>query len=264
MGLTQQEIMQITRTQLAVDLNCTVDDLNGEKDSFVFVTAAENPERRMFARGVHHLDMLTLGKSIVVSATPAVLEWVRPQIIGKERDEAFLLPFVYGISLYYLPDLAQIPRLSQPEACTFELVEQDRMPALYAHTGFWNALQYDENHPRPDVLATVAWREGRIVGMAGASADSATMWQIGMDVLPEARNLGVGAYLVNWLTHEVLERNRVPYYSTASSNVASQRVAHRTGYMPAWVCAYQGRFDSLALPGASAESENSFGGTMQP
>ena len=83
--------------------------------------------------------------------------------------------------------------------------------------------------------------------MAGASNDCAMMWQIGMDVLPEYRSCGLAAYLVNWLTLEILNRGYVPYYGTASSNIASQRVAHRVGYYPAWVCVYKGKFDGLEL-----------------
>jgi predicted GNAT family acetyltransferase len=83
--------------------------------------------------------------------------------------------------------------------------------------------------------------------MAGASNDCAMMWQIGMDVLPGYRNKGLAAYLVNWLTLEVINRGYIPYYGTAASNIASQRVAHRAGYCPAWVCSYKGRFDGFEL-----------------
>ena len=31
----------------------------------------------------------------------------------------------------------------------------------------------------------------------------------------------------------------------ASSNIESQRVAHRAGFKPAWICAYRGRFDNM-------------------
>lgn len=39
MIMTQQEMLFIVQSQLAIDLNCTIDDLNGEKDSIVFVEA---------------------------------------------------------------------------------------------------------------------------------------------------------------------------------------------------------------------------------
>jgi predicted GNAT family acetyltransferase len=83
--------------------------------------------------------------------------------------------------------------------------------------------------------------------MAGASADGAQMWQIGVDVLPAFRNHGLAAYLVNTLTAAILHRGKIPYYGTAPSNIASQRVAHRAGYAPAWECTYHGVFDGYDL-----------------
>jgi len=245
--MTNTEMLRIVQAQLATDLNCTIDDLNAEKDSFIFTQTKDNPGRRPFPRGEQHFEMLSMGRAIIVSATPEILTVVKPQLEGKSRDEAFSMPFVYGHSLYYLPDLTQIKPLDAPDGFTFALVEQDDIPALYHYDDFHNALQYDAAHPRPDILVTLAKLNDRIVGMAGASRDCAELWQIGMDVLPEYRGLGLGAYLVNRLTCETLRCGFVPYYGTASSNIASQRTAHRAGYYPAWICAYQGIFDGYAL-----------------
>lgn len=246
--MTIQEMLYIVQSQLATDLNCTPEDLNGEKDSFVFTEARDNPGRRPFTRSEQHFDMLSMGKTIVVSASPNILDIVKPLLYGKNRDEAFSMPFVYGHSLYYLPDLAHIKPLTSPEGFVYEMVERNDIPELYQYEGFHNAIQYDPNHPRPDILAVLAKKDGKIVGMAGASNDCAMMWQVGIDVLPEYRNYGLAAYLVNWLTLEILDRGYVPYYSTACSNISSQRVAHRAGYFPAWVCAYKGQFDGMELP----------------
>lgn len=245
--MTTNEMLKIVQSQLATDLNCTPDDLNGEKDSFVFTEIKKNPGRRPFPRGEQHFEMLSMGSSIVVSASPDILNIVKPLLHSKDRDEAFSMPFVYGLGLYYLPDLAQIKPFASSDGFIFEIVEQKDIPPLYQFEGFHNAVQYDVNHPRPDVLVTLAKKDGHIVGMAGASKDCAMMWQVGMDVLPDYRNYGLAAYLVNWLTLEILKRGYVPYYGTASSNIASQRVAHRAGYSPAWVCAYKGRFDGYEL-----------------
>lgn len=239
------EMLRLVQSQLATDMNCTINDLNGEMDSFIFTEVKDNPSRRPFPRSEQHFEMLSMGQSIVVSASPKILEIVKPLLDGKGRDEAFSLPFVYGHSLYYLPDLPQIKSFTSPDGFAYEIVEQSEIPLLYRSEGFRNAVQYDASHPRPDILVTLAKKDGRIVGMAGASSDCAMMWQVGMDVLPEYRNHGLAAYLVNWLTLEILERGYVPYYGTASSNIASQRVAHRAGYFPVWVCAYKGKFDGL-------------------
>ena len=182
------EMLDIVQLQLAADLNCTPEDLNGEKDSFIFTETRDNPGRRPFPRNQQHFEMLTMSKPIIVSATPDILNIVKPLLTGKGRDEAFLMPFVYGHSLYYLPDLALIKPLDQPTGFTYETIWQDDIPALYKFKGFNNAVQYDVNHPRPDILVTLAKKGEQIAGMAGASNDCAKMWQIGMGVLPEYRN----------------------------------------------------------------------------
>lgn len=239
------KMLRLVQSQLTTDMNCTINDLNGEKDSLIFTEVKDNPGRRPFPRSEQHFEMLSMGKSIIVSASPKILEIVKPLLDGKGRDEAFSMPFVYGHSLYYLPDLPQIEPLTSPDGFTYEIIEQNDIPLLYRHEGFRNAIQYDVNHPRPDILVMLAKKDSRIVAMAGASSDCAMMWQVGMDVLPEYRNHGLAAYLVNRLTLEILDRGYVPYYGTSSSNIASQRVAHRAGYFPAWVSAYKGKFDGL-------------------
>jgi predicted GNAT family acetyltransferase len=98
-------------------------------------------------------------------------------------------------------------------------------------------------------LATLATADGNVAGVAGASADCDLLWQIGIDIQPEYRNRGIAAALTNRLAIEILERGKIPYYGAATSNVASQRTAHRAGFKPAWVCAYRGRFgDALTEP----------------
>ena len=245
--MTKREMLSVVQSQLATDLNCTPDDLNGEKDSFLFTEARDNPGRRPFPRGKQHFEMLSMGKTIVISATLDILNIVKPLLNGKDREEAFSMPFVYGHGLYFLPDLDSIKPLAAPAGFLYNMVERSDIPPLYQFGGFRNALQYNADDPRPDVLAVLVKKDGRIIGIAGASIDCAKMWQIGMDVLPEYRNHGLAAYLVNLLTLEILKRGLVPYYGTASSNIASQRTAHRAGYYPAWVCVYKGKFDGFEL-----------------
>jgi len=130
-----------------------------------------------------------------------------------------------------------------PHCAVFQMITMGK--SIYKFEGFRNALQYDANHPRPDILVILAKKDDLVVGMAGASEDCSRMWQIGIDVLSEYRNHGLAAYLVNRLTFEILNRGYVPHYGTSPSNIASQRVAHRVGYCPAWVDVFKGRFDGL-------------------
>ena len=241
----KHEMLQIVQSQLAINMNCAPNDFNSSYDGVVFTVAKDNPGRMPFPRNEQHLEFLSMGKSVVVTASPDIIEIVKPMLEGKHRDEVFSMPFVCGNGLLHLPDMAQIKPTASPDGFTFETVEKIKIPSLYQHEGFRNALQYDANHPRPDVLAITAKKDGQIVGIAGASNDCAKMWQIGIDVLPEYRQLGLAAYLVNQLTLGILELGIIPYYGTASSNIASQRVARRVGYEPVWVHAYKFDYDLM-------------------
>ena len=93
----------------------------------------------------------------------------------------------------------------------------------------------------PDMLGVAAMKDGRILGMAGASADSPCLWQIGINVLPEARHQGLAGMLVALLRNDVLAAGRLPFYGTSISHLASQRVALTAGFKPAW-------FELVAAP----------------
>ena len=77
--------------------------------------------------------------------------------------------------------------------------------------------------------------DGKLVGLAGASADCDTMWQIGIDVLPEYRRQGIASALTSRLAIEILLRGKVPFYCAAWCNVKSVRNAIKSGFRPAWV-----------------------------
>jgi predicted GNAT family acetyltransferase len=86
-----------------------------------------------------------------------------------------------------------------------------------------------------DVLAAAVYDNGKLAGLAGCSADCDTMWQIGIDVLPEYRRKGIASALTSRLALEVLDRGKVPFYCTAWSNIKSVRNAIKSGFKPAWV-----------------------------
>ena len=97
---------------------------------------------------------------------------------------------------------------------------------------FTSALSGDEN--RPDMLAVAAIIDGEIAGLAGASSDSPTAWQIGLNVLPAYRNRRIGTTLTALLAKEVESRGFLPFYGTGSSHIQSQNVAVGAGFVPAW------------------------------
>lgn len=77
--------------------------------------------------------------------------------------------------------------------------------------------------------------DGKIIGMAGASADSPLFWQIGINVEKEAECRHIASTLVTILKEEIEKLGKVPYYGTSMSNLASQRAAVKCGFRVAWV-----------------------------
>ncbi|WMT39602.1 N-acetyltransferase [Paenibacillus sp. D2_2] len=193
--ITQEEMVHIVQTQLAIDLNCTVEDLNAEQDSIVFVDAKENPGRRPYPRKERYFEILSMGKSIVVSATPERLAIAKAHMQGKDRDTIFSLPFIRGLYLHFLPDFQKMKRMLPPADFSYEVVEKDEIAKLLGIEGFDNAIISEMNHPYQTVLGVLAKHNDKMVAMAGAGNVCAKIWQMGVDVLPEYRNSGLAAYL---------------------------------------------------------------------
>ena len=118
-----------------------------------------------------------------------------------------------------------------------DLVEnksRDEIFSLRGLQGFDNSLAFDDRGHTPTKAACIARNGDMITGVSGAApASPEGLWEVGVDVLPEYRNSGMGTYLVTKLTGELLERDVVPFYSASVTNIGSQMVAARCGYIPA-------------------------------
>ena len=73
-----------------------------------------------------------------------------------------------------------------------------------------------------------------IVALAGVSFVDDALREVGIDVKKEYRGKKLASLLVHNLTVAILEQNKIPFYSASVTNIASQAVAIRSGYMPLW------------------------------
>ena len=130
---------------------------------------------------------------------------------------------------YFLPDMDVLKSL--PCKLETKVLEQPDFVDLYKPE--WsNALCEGRKHL--DVLGVGVYDNGKLVGLAACSADGDTMWQIGIDVLPEYRRQGIASAITSRLAVEILERGKVPFYCCAWSNIKSARNAIKSGFRPAW------------------------------
>lgn len=105
------------------------------------------------------------------------------------------------------------------------LLNSEEVKHLYPDKRFRNAIGDKDNPKRPRVLAATALSGKELVGVAAAAADSDEMYQIGIDVIPDFRDVGIGTTLVSLLTKSILDMGKVPYYSTWANNIGSRRLA---------------------------------------
>ena len=245
--MEKQEAWAIGIAQLAADFNARPEDFT--KPGITFTAPALNPGRRVYSDKRPFFELVTVGHAAVIMADevlrPALDEWVKdvehphwlmefPRLLALS---GILEPYGWQLTQtfhHYLP-AGDFGPVDPPEGLALRLMERGDIREFYPNTGWPNALQENENPDRPDVLALAAMDGGRVVAMAGASADAEKLWQVGIDVLPEYRGRGLGKLLVRGLRHEVQKRGAVPFYGTSLSNIHSQNIAYGCGFCPAWV-----------------------------
>ena len=140
----------------------------------------------------------------------------------------------YGYKIKQLHPFYISEEITVPAPYDFDTVSytQNEIEQFRDDDRFDEAFAFCED--TPDVLGIAAVKNGSIIGMAGVSADSPYMYQIGINVLPENRGNGIGAALVTLVKNKVLELGKLPYYGTSVSHITSQRTAVKAGFFPAW------------------------------
>ena len=114
-----------------------------------------------------------------------------------------------------------------------ELYEGNNLKTLCDIEGFENSLAFDAEGNTNTTIVLCAIKDNEIIAIAGA-APTGKLMEVGIDVKKKWRGYGLAHLLVRNLTVEILERNMIPFYSASVTNLASQAVAIRSGYMPLW------------------------------
>ncbi len=240
--MTNHEILQVALQQSAYDSGCMPEDFLGSENKIVL--SRKHERARKYLELPFDCDLTSYGSCIVCSVSEELRETVWQYVKKYPVEHCFETPNlvvlqeslqkfdrnVCFMAEYFLPDVTKL----KPLPCSYEL--RFLSPADFAdcYIPQWgNALC--EKRKQLDVLALAAYDKGRMIGMAGCSADCETMWQIGIDVLPEYRRKGIAAALTSTLAVEVLGRGIVPFYCCAWSNLKSARNAIKSGFKPAWV-----------------------------
>lgn len=240
--MTNQEIFQIALQQSAYDCNCNAEDFLSLKNKVVLSKA--NEKARVYLPLPLECDLVSYGNNIVAQVSPRMEDIVKRYINKYAVEHCFESPNVIALNEklsgvgykvcfmaeYFLPDVNEL----KEQFCDYEqkiLFPEDFQQHYTEEWG--NALCKGRKHL--DKLAVGAFDNGRLIGLAGCSADCETMYQIGVDVLPEYRRKGIASSLTSKLAIKILELGKVPFYCAAWSNIKSVRNAIKCGFRPAWV-----------------------------
>jgi GNAT superfamily N-acetyltransferase len=239
--------LEIVNRTLAADYGC--DEEAFQSESICFCLAPQKGARGFDIPG-KFLAVLSMGRGVVVSCTANRLRWAQANLGGIPTDRFYFGPAIAKMQGYVAragqvmagPDLKYVCTLEDfrrnQTDVEVELVEGSGVAQLYPNSSFPNALGRADNPLRPTMIVALTKYQGAVVGMAAAKADSDLMWQVGVDMIREHRGKGIAKALVSRLTERILERGKVPYYSTWISNIGSQRTARSVGYTPVWAELY--------------------------
>lgn len=244
--MTNSEILRIAMEQSARDLSCDASDFEADKNVVVLSRASEGARR--YLKLPFSLQIVSYGNNAVASVSEEFRSIAESYVNNYSLEHLFETPNMHVLNdavfplgqrvcfmaEYFLPNVDDLFSDEHEYTVPYEIkmLEQADFANLYLQE--WsNALC--EARKELDVLGFGAYDNGRLIGLAACSADCETMWQIGIDVLPEYRRRGVASTLTNRLAREILKRGRVPFYCAAWSNIKSVRNAIKSGFRPAWV-----------------------------
>lgn len=220
----RQDIRATIYQYIAKQMNCSIKDL--QTGETVFIEADNKPERYVKILSIADTNIVTLSSDLYS-------EGIRC-LYGKSRDELYESNYVFGQTLHYVPDTSQMLPLPLIEGYSFELLIGDEIRKLYGIQGFDNSLSFDEDGNTPTCIVLYAKKYDHIIALAGASYVNDELREVGIDVMKEYRGKKLAALLVHNLTVEILKQGKTPFYSASVTNIASQAVAIRSGYMPLW------------------------------
>lgn len=259
--MTNQQILEIAMRQSAIDSNCDWQDFKSGQNKVVI--SKENSNARRYLELPFLCDLASYGSNIVASVSEELEEIVTAYINRFPVEHCFetpnlhelmrqIRPMGYDVCFmaeYSLPDVEVLLGTGLAERlqkhCSYEIRILEPKDFQHCYTEQWSNALCEKRKER-DVIAAGAYDGNQLIGLAGASADCDSMWQIGIDVLPEYRRLGIAATLTSSLAVEILNRDIVPFYCCAWSNIGSIRNAIASGFRPAWVQLTVKKQDTIA------------------
>lgn len=258
MSVSERQRREAIVAMVQAETSCRAGDLS---DGRVHVCERDPADRRKSGHregppypGV--MRCVTLCVGAIVTAEPEHLEWTRRVYQGLDRDGVFDPAQTGEAARYWATHdfkvFGPFPRFSgssetvrtamtAPDGYVVKLMGPD-VTARLDHQRFHNGLNSAREGVRPTRFAACAYVAGPSsldlaapVGVAAVSADSDSLWQIGIDVDDTHQGRGLGLALASAAAAETVSLGRIPYWGATNSNIRSHRTALGAGLVPSYV-----------------------------
>lgn len=246
--MTNEMIYDIAIAQSAIDYN--IKAINFNHGSFnIHKPSDVTRHARNYLTRKPYCNFVYYGDALVVIVDDEMKEFVS-DFCMKNADEIYRVfdapqitmlnnelekhgKCIAHLAQFYVPDVDYVPVLNRQ--IETRLFVGEEIHELYHSDQFKMALTYNVEGTRRDMIAIAGYSNNRLVGIAGASNDCETMWQVGIDVLNDFRHQGIASTLTYLLSQEIMKRGIVPFYGCAWSNIASKNTARKAGFKDCWV-----------------------------
>ena len=240
--MTTWDMLRIAMEQSAEDIGCRADDFLLDRNIVVPFRLGEKAKK--YYKLPIGCSFISYGNNVAAASSEGLFDIVNAYVGRFDYYHCFETPNMHWLNQrlaplgqtvcfmaeYFLPDPGRLMTLP----CQYEIRMLEKADFEDLYLPEWsNALCRDRKHL--DMLGVGAYDGGKLIGLAGCSADAEKMWQIGVDVLPEYRKKGIASAVTSRLAVEILARDKVPFYCSAWSNIRSVRNALKSGFLPAWV-----------------------------
>ena len=184
------------------------------------------------------LRAVRIGDSAAVVARPSWVQRLQPIVGGLHADMLFSVFGAYELARVTLPDGVGMwgPSFYLFADEASQQTVDDHLPARVDPSElvdvdwdiFWHCF------PDEALAGFAVVEENRVAALATVRDEGEPVWEIGMDVAPDARGRGLGRAVVGAAMRWILENGRIAMANVGTFNVPSARTLRSVGlrYVP--------------------------------
>ena len=242
--MDNKKILEIAMRQQAIDYNCAPEDFYSSENKVVI--SKGNPKARAYFRLPFFCALTSFGNNIVASVHADIADFVSEYMKDKKIEDCFAPPNIFilndelrkhGRQITFcaqrsLPDV----NLIKPVSCAYEMkiLQPDEYSELYGKPE-WSTVTGSGKRKHLDRTAAGAYDGEKLIGLVGSEESCESMWQMGIEVLPDYRGKGVAKALAAKLALEILNAGIVPFPGNRWANIRSLKTQLSCGFKPVWV-----------------------------